>query len=412
MRFHFIHAADLHIDSPLASLGAKDAAVAAVFAKANRAAVEALIRETVDGGAKFLIIAGDVFDGDWKDVSTGLFFVRQLGELHRAGVPTYLIKGNHDAESLMSRSLTLPDSAYTFSSNKAETKTIEGVRVALHGRSFGARGVPDDFVASYPPRREGWLNVGLLHTGLDGTREGHESYAPCTVEDLRRFGYDYWALGHIHAAEIVARDPWVVYPGNIQGRSPREVGIKGVVRVTVDDGRIVEVEPVSLDGARWAHEAIDVSSCLDEGDVLSVIGAALARLHADAGGRPLAIRITLKGTTSAHSRLLVRRETLEDEARALGFQIAADCWVERLKIATKAPPRLAVPTAEPDALDIRGLLAAAAADPEFAAAVAEIIGTVADKLPRHLRDELSNDAAAVAERVALARDYLSADAAP
>src|SRR5271169_6052650 len=136
MRFHFIHAADLHIDSPLASLGLKDLAVAARFARANRDAVEALVKETIDGRAKFLIIAGDIVDGDWRDVSTGLFFVRALGDLHRAGVPTLIIKGNHDADSVIARSLTYPDNTYVFSSNKAETRTFDDLRVALHGRSF------------------------------------------------------------------------------------------------------------------------------------------------------------------------------------------------------------------------------------------------------------------------------------
>jgi DNA repair exonuclease SbcCD nuclease subunit len=412
MRFHFIHAADLHIDSPLASLGLKDPAVAARFARANRDAVEALVRETIDSRAAFLIIAGDIFDGDWRDVSTGLFFTRALGELHRAGIPTLIIKGNHDADSVIARSLTYPENTFTFTSNKAETKTFDSLRVALHGRSFGARKVPVDFLASYPARREGWLNIGLLHTGLDGTR-GHESYAPCTVDDLKRFGYDYWALGHIHAAEIVSRDPWIVYPGNLQGRSVRETGAKGAMRVNVDDGRIVEVEPLPLDGARWAHESLDVSACLDEADVMPLVAAAVARSHAEAGGRPLAIRITLEGTTLAHSRLLVRRETIEAEARALGFQIAGDCWVERIRIATRSPPRPVFAAHEPDALDIPGLLAAAAEDPGFVAAVAEIIATVAEKLPRDLRGQIAaDDPRAVAARAALSRDYLAADAVP
>jgi DNA repair exonuclease SbcCD nuclease subunit len=405
MRFHFLHAADLHIDSPLASLGAKDAAVAAAFARANRSAVEALMREAVDGGAKFLIIAGDVFDGDWKDVSTGLFFARQLGELHRAGIPTHLIRGNHDADSLMSRSLTYPDSVHTFASHKAETRMLEPLRVALHGRSFGARGVPADFVSSYPARREGWPNIGILHTGLDGAR-GHETYAPCTVEDLRRFGYDYWALGHIHAAEIVARDPWVVYPGNIQGRSPRETGVKGVMRVTVEDGRVVAVAPVPLDLARWAHSHVDVAGGADEAEILSRIGAALVSAQSAAGDRPLAIRLTLIGETPAHARLVARREILEDEARALGFQVSAECWVERLKIATGAPARAAAD--EPDELDVEGLVGRAAEDPEFAAAVTEIIASVADRLPRELREPFVPDPAAVA---ALARDFLAGERA-
>ena len=401
MRFHFLHAADLHIDSPLASLGAKDAGVAAAFARANRAAVEALVKEAIDSGAKFVVISGDVFDGDWKDAATGLFFARRLGELHRAGIPTFLIKGNHDADSVMSRSLILPESAQTFASSRAETKVIESLRVALHGRSFGTRGVPDDFLASYPGGREGWLNIGLLHTGLDGAR-GHESYAPCTVEELRRFGYDYWALGHIHAAEIVARDPWIVYPGNIQGRSPRETGVKGVMRVTVDDGRVVAVEPVPLDFARWAHEEVDVSGCVDEADILPLIRAALARAQAAAGDKPLAIRLTLIGETPAHASLVAHSETLQDEARAMGFQVSGECWVERLKIATRAPPRVALAGA--DALDIEALVAAAADDPEFASVIAEIKTSVADKLPRELRERAFADKDAIA---ALARDLLA-----
>ncbi len=400
MRFQFLHAADLHIDSPLESLGAKDAAVAARFAHAGRAAVAALMHETIASEAKFLIIAGDIFDRDWKDVSTGLFFVRALGELHRAGVPTFLIRGNHDAQSAMSRGLPYPPNVHLFDARRAETKTLDDLGVALHGRSFPDRAVPDDFVKSYPARREGWLNIGVLHTGLDGAR-GHESYAPCTVEDLNRFGYDYWALGHIHAAEIVSRNPWIVYPGNLQGRSPRETGAKGAMRVSVEDGRIVAVEPVPLDAARWAHESVDVSACADESDVLSRIAAGLSRAHETAEGRPLAARLTLTGVTPTHARLVARREFIEDEARVLGFQLAGDCWVERVKIGTRAPEERQV--AEADALDIDALVGATSEEPEFAAVVADIVASVADKLPRELRASLDAD---VFARAALARDTL------
>jgi len=177
------------------------------------------------------------------------------------------------------------------------------------------------------------------------------------------------------------------------------------MRVTVEDGRIVDVEPLHLDVARWAHESIDVSACADETQALLLIGDALARAAAAAAGRPLAVRITLTGESPAHARLVAHREALEAEARALGFQVASDCWVERVKIATRAPPRVAAPT-EADALDIEGLLAGAADDPEFAPVVAEIMASVADKLPRDLRAALAADPAAIAERAALARDFL------
>lgn len=394
MRFTFIHAADLHIDSPFASLGSKSSDVAARFAKAGRDAVHALIKETIDSDAAFLIIAGDIFDRDWKDVTTGLFFVNAIGELHRAGIPTILVRGNHDAEGVISQSLTYPDTVHSFASNKAHTIALDQYRVALHGRSFGARKVTADFLSSYPARREGWLNIGVLHTGLDGSR-GHESYAPCTVEDLTRFGYDYWALGHIHAGEIVSRDPWVVYPGILQGRSVRETGAKGAVRVTVEDGRIVDVTPVVLDSARWAHDEVDLTGSPDIADVLERIGKVIGAAHDQVEGRALAIRLTLRGTTALHDQLIARSEMLRDEARAIGFQYAGDCWVEQVKIATKPQPIEAEDIGAEEVLNIKALLNAAAGDEAFIASVGELLASVQDKLPRELREAYDEDRDAV-----------------
>ena len=404
MRFQFIHAADLHIDSPLQALGAKDPAVAQVFAAAGRKAVERLIAETIDSGARFLVIAGDVFDRDWRDVATGYFFARELGKLDRAGVKTFLIKGNHDAESVMSRALNYPASVHLFDTRKGQTAPIEDLRVAVHGRSFPERGAPDDFVAGYAPRREGWLNVGVLHTGLDG-RPGHDPYAPCTIADLTRFGYDYWALGHIHAREIVHRDPWIVYSGNVQGRSPRETGERGAMRVTVEDGRIVAVEPFPLDAARWAHVRVDAAGLEDEEALLGRIADALGAAHAEADGRTLAVRVTLTGETPAHARWVARAEPLLDEARALGLRLADDVWVEKLRFETRAPLSRQPIEAGEDSFDVETLLDAAAAEPGYAAAVAALAAEVASKLPRDLRDVFLETAAA--EAIARSRDWLA-----
>jgi exonuclease SbcD len=403
MRFQFIHAADLHIDSPLAALGAKDARVAATFAAAGRAAVERLIDETISSGAKFLIVAGDVFDGDWRDVSTGLFFARELGKLDRKGIATFLIKGNHDAENRMSRTLAYPASVHAFDSRKGQTHLIEALGVALHGRSFPDRAAPPDFLAGYAPRRDGFLNIGLLHTSLDGAAE-HAPYAPCTVADLARFGYDYWALGHIHAARIVSRDPWIVFPGNLQGRNPRETGAKGAVRVSVEDGRIAAVEPIVLDAARWGHERVDVVGLADEEAVLARVGAAIEAAVAAAEGRPLALRLTLTGATPAHARLVARLAEVGQgwraQAQELAYRVTQDCWIEKIRLET-TPPAVAL---DLDALDITGLLAASAQDPEFLAEVEALKASLVAKAPPGLLDELL--APPPAEWAARARDLL------
>lgn len=389
MRFSFIHAADLHIDSPLAGLRLKDAAVAERFASAGRRAVEALVAETIASKAAFLIIAGDVFDGSWKDVTTGLFFVSAIGRLHREGIPTFIVKGNHDAESVVSRELPYPDSVHVFPANKATSHPLEAYRTILHGRSFPNRHI-DEFVATYPMRHDGWLNIGVLHTSLDG-RPGHVGYAPCSIDDLKRFGYDYWALGHIHAHEIVHDDPWIVFPGNLQGRSVRETGAKGAVRVTVEDGKIVEVAPLVLDGARWAHLVIDITDATNEDEVIAKVMPAIADAHREAEGRPLAIRITLDGATSLHNQLVTRHDVLEDDIRARALQFGDDCWVEQIKIKTSPPPRPVVALSAEESLDLGRMLDGAIDDPEFAAILADLIKTVKEKLPKDLHDDLLAD---------------------
>jgi DNA repair exonuclease SbcCD nuclease subunit len=289
---------------------------------------------------------------------------------------------------VISRGLPYPETVHVFPSDKSATIPIETHRVALHGRSFPSR-LTGDFVSTYPVRREGWLNIGVLHTSLDGTR-GHEGYAPCTVDDLKRFGYDYWALGHVHAAEIVSRDPWIVYPGNLQGRSVRETGAKGAMRVSVENGRVTEVAPLVLDCARWAHLTVDAANAANEADVMEQISTELAGAHAQSEGRPMAVRVTLVGATALHNQLVARREPLQDDVRAIGFRLSDDCWVEQVKVKTTLLQRPAAPLLPAESLDVDTLLQQAANDPGFVADLAELAEAVKGKLPKDLREGFSD----------------------
>src|SRR5262249_3429109 len=147
------------------------------------------------------------------------------------------------------RSLRLPENVRELSVKKPETILFEDLGVAVHGQGFANRAVTEDLAASYPPARAGLVNVGVLHTSVDG-REGHDAYAPTTLETLRSKGYDYWALGHVHKREVLSEDPWVVFPGNLQGRHAKETGPKGATLVTIASGRIAAVEHRPVDVVR------------------------------------------------------------------------------------------------------------------------------------------------------------------
>ena len=137
--FRFVHAADIHLDSPLKGLSGHEGKVADRIRTATREAFDNLIGHTIDEEADFIIIAGDLYDGEWRDYHTGLFFARQMGRLAKAGIPAYVLYGNHDAESQITRRLELPDNVSAFSARKPETFTLKELRVAIHGQSFGQR---------------------------------------------------------------------------------------------------------------------------------------------------------------------------------------------------------------------------------------------------------------------------------
>ena len=184
---------------------------------ATRRAVENLVEAAISNKVEVVVVAGDVFDGDWKDYGTGLFWVAQLSRLNEAGIPVVCVAGNHDAASEVGRRLRLPPNVSQLSAAKPETKRFDHLDFAVIGQSYATRSVTSDLAATYPPVDPGLFTIGLLHTSLDG-RLGHASYAPTTLDVLRSRGYQYWALGHVHQHEDICRDPWVTFSGNLQGR--------------------------------------------------------------------------------------------------------------------------------------------------------------------------------------------------
>lgn len=216
MAFKFLHAADIHLDSPMAGLLGRDDLPAEVIRGCTRQAFEAMIQLAIDEDVAFVVIAGDLYDGDWKNHATGLFFAEQMRRLDR---PCSLLRGNHDAQSVITRTLHLPGNVREFSSRTCETFELAELGVALHGHFFPNRAVPEDLSAGYRDRRTGMLNIGVLHTSADDPGD-HQVYAPCNVGALRLKGYDYWALGHVHGHAVLGKRPWIGSPATCRAAMP------------------------------------------------------------------------------------------------------------------------------------------------------------------------------------------------
>jgi len=401
-----VHAADLHLDSALAGLTRYESAPADEIRGATRRAFVNLVSLCLEERVSLLVISGDLFDGDWRDVSTGLFFAAQLNKLCEAAVQVVWIRGNHDAVSVIRRSVRLPEAVIELQADRAETRVFEKLGVAVHGRSFAKRDVTEDLAATYPERVAGALNVGLLHTALEG-RAGHDRYAPCRVETLVNRGYEYWALGHVHQREVVHTEPYLVFPGNLQGRHARELGEKGATLVTFEGDRISAVEPRALDVVRWAEVAVNAAALQTFDDVVGAAQLELSRAAAAAQGRLLAFRVKVSGATPLDARLRAGRDKLTEELCSLSYGVGgAGAWLEKLVVTTEAPGQVA--TIGDDALgEIDRALTELLGDAP-AAALSDYLGDLSKKLPADVLEKVPELGALSAELAAeLATDVRS-----
>lgn len=330
----FLHAADIHLDSPLRGLERYEGAPVEKIRLASRFALENLVALAIEGQVDFVLLAGDTFDGDGKDWNTALFFVKQMGRLAEAKIPVLMISGNHDAVSKMTRSVVLPRNVTLLGTKRCETVRLEEHQVAVHGQSFQHAAVPENMVPGYPSAVKGWFNIGLLHTSLDCAGGEHDRYAPCKLGDLESKEYHYWALGHIHKRE--ARLPNVAYSGNIQGRHIKESGAKGCLLVTVENWSEPQIEFQPLDVFRWEHCQVDATDAGDGDELIVRFQKDAARLSEQHEGMPLGLRVTFRGRCAAHAELARSPDRWMNHIRSAVADIGAgSLWVEKVKLETQ-----------------------------------------------------------------------------
>jgi DNA repair protein SbcD/Mre11 len=331
-----IHAADLHLDSPCRGLERYEGAPVEEVSGATRAAFVNLVDYALQERVALILLAGDIYDGDWRDYNTGLFFAAQLARLADAGVRVVLVSGNHDADSVITRHLPLPANTTLLAHATPERVLFEELGIAVTGQSFSLRETPSDLAAGFPAPAPGYLNFALLHTSADG-RPGHERYAPCNPRELALRGYDYWALGHVHRREIINEHPWIVFAGNLQGRQVREAGPKGFYLIETRAGEIGSVQAVDADVVRWSVLEIDAAEATSVEEVVALFADRAAQAIATAEGRPVAARVLISGATSTHATLVRDGERL----RALLCEVALELagpglWLEQVQLRTSA----------------------------------------------------------------------------
>lgn len=340
MSYRFIHAADIHLDSPLRSLALRNSDLAELIGNATRRAFETIIdlclSETVDA----LLIAGDLYDGDQTSMKTARFLAEQLRRLDQAGIDVFIIRGNHDALSKITKELILPSRVQLFD---RKAKAIQVIRpdhampVVIHGLSFATPHAPDSLLPNYAAPVSGAINIGVMHTSLNGA-SGHDLYAPVSVNDLQSHGFHYWALGHIHKRATYLPtaqfNSTVVMAGNPQGRDINEAGEKSVTLVTIDDSGSVHTEQRLTGIAQFERISVDAGGIEDWRELVQAISSALEAARDVTVSEYLVARLHITGNTQLAWHMRRDHDLLMTEAEDRAAQ-TGKCWIEKLEIECK-----------------------------------------------------------------------------
>ena len=346
-RLRFVHAADLHLDSPFR--GIRSEAPGYVADSLRRATFDAYeniialcLRESVDA----LLVAGDVYDGADRSLRAQLKFVEGLARLDAAGIRSFICHGNHDPLDGWEARLSLPPGCVRFGPQVTGEPVFADApeRAAVYGVSYPTREVRENLTPLFTQASlGGGFGIGLLHANVGGN-PNHDSYAPCSVTDLAETGLDYWALGHVHTRQVLRQErPTVVYPGNPQGRHPLETGERGIYLVEVDDYGAVSLDFHPVDVVRWETLEVGVAGLEAEQELLDAVDSATAACADAAGGRSVVFRLALAGRGPLH--LWLRSAgTVEELRERVNEQYApstssgqAWLWCERIQADTASP---------------------------------------------------------------------------
>ena len=400
--FRFVHTADIHLDSPLRSLALRDPDAAGLIANATRQSFVAIIDLCLGEKVDALLIAGDIYDGSHHSMKTAGFLTSQLGRLSDAGIAVFIIRGNHDALSRITKQLQLPKGVHVFGARHAAVP-IENKNVVIHGVSFAKPSSPESLLPGFAPPVEGAINIGMLHTSLTGAA-GHDDYAPCGLSDLVSQGYDYWALGHIHKREVHAEGPnAVVMPGIPQGRHINEAGPKSVTLVTIDDNGSIKIEERPTALVQFERIPINVTGVSDWSELVALADQALVDVRKNISTDATIVRIELHGQTILAAKIRRDNDVALEEFRHAG-QRAGSVLVERITNDV-SDVVLETKSASSDPVhELRTLmLSDGQNDQVIRDQLKDVLKALQSKLPPELRDKFEPDEDAVD---ALLENYL------
>ncbi|MBL5767572.1 metallophosphoesterase [Heyndrickxia sporothermodurans] len=293
-KIRFIHTADLHLDSPFKGLQYLPKSIFKRIQESTFSAFTKIVDSAISMNVDFVLICGDLYDGEDRSIKAQARLRRQMERLQTAGIEAFVLYGNHDHLGGNWTTIEMPPNVHLFSS-EVEMKSYiskDGVKVHIYGFSYPERHVKEKRINDYKKIDGADLHIGMLHGHCEGSSTAHQPYAPFSISDLIEKKLDYWALGHIHKQQVLhtEHNPYIVYPGNIQGRHKKESGKKGCLAVELSEHETTfkQIETADI---IWENLTLDATSIKTFSDLYGLCKKEIENLRLPTQGMLLQIDI-------------------------------------------------------------------------------------------------------------------------
>ena len=308
----FIHCADLHLGSKFVGVLSDRPELGKMLISSTFEALDRIVDKAKEENVNFVLFSGDVFDESNETPFTRNYFAESL---KRIGVPCYIVYGNHDFRRKWEDSIPLPDNAFVFPTEitsvyyPKESPEVEIIGVS-YSKANSAKNHALDFMGS-----EDLYTIGMMHCDVDIP---NSPYSPCSTADLKGRNVDYWALGHVHKGGILSKEPYIVYPGNTQGRNPKETGERGAYIVTVSNGRVIKMQFFNTQSIVWSDAEVSITGVKNITDLMDQISSKVTKGSI--------VRVTVTGTGILDKNIRMNRSDIIEliEARTGCFCSSMD----------------------------------------------------------------------------------------
>ena len=301
-KIRFIHAADLHLDSPFIGLHTLPQPILQRIRQSTFQAFQTLIDQAIKHNIDFLLIAGDLFDGENRSLFAQAKLREGFQRLEEKNIQVYIIHGNHDPIQNNTRTFQYPDNVHIFSTTvQAKPFIKNGQHIAnIYGFSYPTKHVTNNMTSFYKKANENVpYHIGMLHGNLDG-KSDHEPYAPFTVNELLEKEFQYWALGHIHKRQTLHEHPFIVYPGNTQGRHKKEQGEKGIYLVEMEQEK-ESISFIQTSNVMWDTVTFNITNISSMDQLVEKLKKCVEELRCN--GKGILASLELVGQNQLHHEL-------------------------------------------------------------------------------------------------------------